>query len=100
LPKLRGFKSHADSITAVYTGDLQSIGKPTITPVELAESGYIDNPFARVKIIAKGELNKKVIVKAQFCSKGALKAIQSAGGKFERIERMKRPQKESKKSKE
>lgn len=96
IPKLRGFKSHKQPTAIVYTGDLQSISKSVVTPVELAEAGYIEDPYLSVKVIAKGELNKKYTVKTQFCSKGALGAIESAGGKFERIERMKRPVKKGK----
>jgi large subunit ribosomal protein L15 len=99
IPKLRGFKSHADKIATVYIGDIQAINKTAVGPDEMAEAGYIDNPYVRVKIIAKGELKKKVSVKAQFCSKGAQEAIKAAGGSFERIERMKRPKKEGENSK-
>lgn len=90
IPKLRGFKSHAERTVAVYTGDISSIGKPIVTPIELAEAKYIDNPYVKVKVIAKGSIDKKVTIKAQYCSKGAAKAIESAGGKFEKIERLKR----------
>ncbi len=93
IPKLRGFKSHREKTAVVYTGDIASLGKTTVTPVELAEAGYIDSPFVIVKIVAKGELSKKVIVKAQACSGGAATVIESAGGKFEKIERLKRSKK-------
>lgn len=100
LPKLRGFKSHSDKVTTVYTGDIQTIGKSVVTPVELAEAGYIENPFVRVKIIDKGKISKKITVKAQYCSEGAKKAIQSAGGKFEPVERLKRSKKDKQKPKD
>ena len=100
IPKLRGFKSHSEKTAVVYTGDIDSIGKSTITPRELADIGYIDNPFVKVKVIDKGELKKKVTIRVQYCSKGATQAIESAGGKFEKIERLKRTKKQTKDKKD
>jgi large subunit ribosomal protein L15 len=98
IPKLRGFRSPRQKASVVYTGDIDSVGKAVVTPQELADKGYIDNPFVKVKIIATGEIKKKVTIKAQSCSKGALEIIKVSGGKFEKIDQLKRPKKTSKNS--
>ena len=43
------------------------------------------------RVISKGELTKKVILKAQAVSASALAAIQKAGGSFEKVARLARP---------
>ena len=51
----------------------------------LFEEGYISTPFYKVKVISRGELNEKVILKVQAASKSAIEAIEKAGGKFEKV---------------
>ena len=50
----------------------------------LFEEGYIATPFHKVKVIARGELNEKVVLKVQAASKSVVEAIEKAGGKFEK----------------
>lgn len=96
LPKLRGFKSHRTPAAVVYTGQLEALGKAKVDSVVLAEAGLIDNPYQKVKLVVKGELKKKVNVQLQAASKSAVKALEKAGGGFQKSEQLKRPAKQSK----
>lgn len=91
IPKLRGFTSHRPKVYNVYTEQIESLGKAVVDTKVLAEEGLIENPFVSVKLIQKGELSKKVTVKLQGASKQAVKAVEKAGGKFEKTEQLKRP---------
>lgn len=55
----------------------------TITPERLIEDGLIKKIMNGLKILSKGEINKKIIVKAHKFSKEAINKIESAGGKAE-----------------
>jgi large subunit ribosomal protein L15 len=91
IPKLRGFTSHRPKAANVYTGQLDSIGKATIDTAVLAEVGLIENPYVKVKLVNKGDVKKKVTVKLQSASQGAIAALQTAGGSFEKVPQVKRP---------
>ena len=91
LPKLRGFTSKRAKAENVYTGQLDQFAGKTVDTVVLAEAGLISSPFVRVKLIAQGEVTKKVTVKLQGASAGAIEAIQKAGGSFEKIALVARP---------
>ena len=91
LPKMHGFRSFKAKAENVYTGQLDALAAKTIDSVALAEAGLISNPFVRVKLIAKGDVTKKVTVKLQAASESAVAAIQKAGGSFEKTERVARP---------
>ncbi len=91
LPKLPGFTSHRPKAEVVYTGQLEAFGGKTVDAAVLAEAGLISNAFVKVKIISKGELTKKVVVKAQAISAGALAEVQKAGGSFEQVAVSARP---------
>ncbi len=91
LPKLSGFRSLKARAEVVYTGQLEAFSGKTVDSALLAEAGLISNPFVRVKVITKGELTKKVVVKADAISASALEAVQKAGGSFEKTERLARP---------
>lgn len=56
-----------------------------VTPALLVESGIIKDEKAGIKVLAKGELTKKLSVKAAKCSKSAQAAIEAAGGSIEVI---------------
>lgn len=82
LPKLRGFRSIRPPVTTVYTGELEALKTTEIDNIKLAEAGLIEHPYLRVKVIDKGNLNKKMTLRLQMASTGALKKIEAAGGKF------------------
>jgi large subunit ribosomal protein L15 len=91
LPKLPGFKSHKTAPENIYTGQLEQFSGKTVDANVLAEAKLISNPFVKVKLISKGELTKKVIVKLPGASESAIAAVQSSGGSFEKTARLSRP---------
>lgn len=84
IPKLKGFKSLHSKATVVYTENLNSLSGDVDNFV-LAENALIENPYAKVKIISRGELTAKLNLSTQFASKTAISAIEKAGGKFTRV---------------
>mgnify|MGYP001121943826 CR=1 FL=1 len=56
-----------------------------VTPVVLKEAGIVKNEKAGIKVLADGELTKKLTVKAAKFSKSAQEAIEAAGGSIEVI---------------
>ncbi|WEG73393.1 50S ribosomal protein L15 [Vagococcus intermedius] len=56
-----------------------------VTPAMLVESGIIKDEKAGIKVLAKGELTKKLTVKAAKFSDSAKAAIEAAGGSIEVI---------------
>ena len=84
IPKLKGFKSLHAKATVVYTENLNSLSGDVDNFV-LAENALIENPYAKGKIISRGELTAKLNLSTQFASKTAISAIEKAGGKFTRV---------------
>lgn len=85
LPKLPGFTSKAVRAEVVYTGQLDQFGGKVADAEAFAKAGLISSPYAKVKVVTKGEVTKKVTVKAQGISASALEAVQKAGGSFEKV---------------
>lgn len=86
IPKHRGFKSLRVPAQVVYTSALEVFAGKTADMTSLFEAGLISSPFQAVKIILQGELKGKVTVKAPNASKGAVAAIEKAGGSFEKVD--------------
>ncbi|HEX7963278.1 MAG TPA: 50S ribosomal protein L15 [Candidatus Saccharimonadales bacterium] len=91
LPKLPGFRSIKVRAEVIYTGQLDAFGGKVADAEAFAKAGLISNPYVRVKIISKGDVTKKVSVKAQGISTSALEAVQKAGGTFEKVDALARP---------
>lgn len=84
IPKLKGFKSLHDKATVVYTDRLNDLsGK--VDNYTLADKGLIKTPYAKVKIITRGDLTAKIELETQFASKTAIDAIKKAGGSFKKV---------------
>lgn len=84
IPKLKGFKSLHDKAQNVYTDRLNDLsGK--VDNFTLADHGLIENPYAKVKVITRGELTAKIELETQFASKTAIDAIKKAGGSFKKV---------------
>ncbi len=84
IPKLKGFKSLHDKAQNVYTDRLNDLsGK--VDNFTLADRGLIENPYAKVKVITRGELTAKIELETQFASKTAIDAIKKAGGNFKKV---------------
>ena len=84
IPKLKGFKSLHAKAEVVYTDNLNTLSGDVDNFV-LAENALIKSPFNKVKVILRGEVTTKIILKTQFASKTAVAAIEKAGGKFEKV---------------
>jgi len=84
IPKLKGFKSLHDKAQVVYTDRLNELtGK--VDNFTLADKGLIKNPYAKVKVISRGELIAKIELETQFASKTAVTALKAAGGSFKKV---------------
>lgn len=98
LPKIGGFRSIRPKAELIYTGQLNEIGS-SIDNDSLAKAGLITSPYTKVKLVVKGELTKKVIVKLQSASQNAIKAVEKAGGTFTKMDQQKRAAKPAKTAK-
>lgn len=86
LPK-RGFHNKFSKQYAIVSLDnLNRFEDGTeVTPELLIQEGIIKKELDGVKILANGELNKKLTVRVQKVSKSAAEKIEAAGGKVEVI---------------
>ena len=88
LPK-RGFnnKKFRTEFATINLSDLSKFFKDgdTVTPELLKERGIIKNSLCGIKVLANGELDKKLTVKAHRFSSKAVTKIEDAGGKAEVI---------------
>lgn len=86
LPK-RGFNNiFAQKVAQINVGQLEIFDNgTTIDEEDFIQAGLIKRKYDKVKIIANGDLNKNLVVKANAFSKAAIEKIQSAGGKAEVI---------------
>ncbi|MFL6718382.1 MAG: 50S ribosomal protein L15 [Burkholderiaceae bacterium] len=80
LPK-RGFKSLATPYKAeVRLSDLEKLPVGDIDLLALKQAGVVAELARVVRVIASGELTKKVSLKGLIATKGAKAAIEAAGG--------------------
>ena len=86
LPK-RGFTCrNSKEIVAVNVSALECFENgEEVTIFTLIDKGIVKNPKDGVKILGNGELTKKLTVKANAFSAGAVAKIEAAGGKAEVI---------------
>jgi large subunit ribosomal protein L15 len=95
LPKLRGFRSPNLPAEIVTTKDLGTIKPKIVDAFTLTEAGLVSSPYVNIKVIVKGELAPAKTVKLPGASKGAIAAIEKAGGSFEPTPRVRHVKKES-----
>lgn len=88
LPKLPGFKSHHQKAINVYTGDLDQFSGKLVDADMLYNAGLLSDKHAKIKLIVKGDLTKKVTVKLPSASKAAIASIEAKGGTFEKVDRL------------
>ena len=93
VPKLKGFKSFHPKAEVVYTDRLNEL-KGKVDNFALAKAELISTPFAKVKVILRGEVKNKIDLETQFISKTAKKAIEKVGGSFKKVEIPKKPKAE------
>ena len=88
IPK-RGFnnKNFRVEYATINLNDLNKFFKDgeTVTPEILKERGMIKKSLAGIKVLANGNLEKKLTIKAQRFSSKAVTKIEEAGGKAEVI---------------
>jgi len=86
LPK-RGFRNPAAlTFLPVNVGDLDRFDDGAeVTMDELRRTGLAKGPADGVKILGRGELNKKLTVKARAFSASARAKIEAAGGACEEV---------------
>ena len=84
IPKSRGFKSFKPRAQTVPLDQLDAkvAAGQMVTPKWLAAAGLITNVAMPVKIVATGVITKSITLKGCVASKGALAAIEKAGGKI------------------
>ncbi len=81
VPKLKGFKNpFRVEYVVVNLGTLQSVDGDVVTPDSLRAAGLV-HKHGLVKVLAKGELSRKLDVSAHGFSRGAIAAIEAAGGR-------------------
>ena len=100
LPKLHGFRTRKPEMEEVFLDQLDAFAGKVVDNFVLAEAGLVPNPFVRVKLLVGGEVTKKVTVKLQGASAGAIEAIEKAGGTFEKVSQVARPATTKKEAKE
>src|ERR1700761_6795549 len=85
LPK-RGFTNifHKD-FAIVNVGALEKLEGDVFTPESLIEAGVVKKLGAGLKILANGEITRKITVTAHVFSKAALEKIEKAGGSTETL---------------
>jgi large subunit ribosomal protein L15 len=83
IPKLKGFKNpNRVEFAPVNVEILAKYFDDEVTPDALYRHG-LAHKGAKVKVLARGELDKKLVVKAHAFSKAAKQKIEAAGGTAE-----------------
>ncbi|KLR60631.1 LSU ribosomal protein L15P [Actinobacteria bacterium IMCC26207] len=84
-PKLRGFNNpFRVEYQAINLDTIQESGLDEISPETLFAQGLVSKG-ALVKVLGRGELNRKVTIKVHGYSASAEAAVTSAGGTIEKI---------------
>ena len=100
LPKLPGFRSYRIPAQTVYTGDLDQLPAGTVTADFLAAQGLVEDPYRPVKLIVKGSVSESRQVELQGASQSAVAQLESAGGSFKAVARLRRPKVRTPKTKQ
>jgi len=83
LPKY-GFTSRISKVsTQIRLSELNLIDGDIVDIGALRTAGLINNNISRAKIFLSGQLNKALTLKGIGATKGAIAAIEAAGGKIE-----------------
>jgi large subunit ribosomal protein L15 len=83
IPKLKGFKNpNRVEFAPVNVEILAKYFDDDVTPEALYKHG-LAHKGAKIKVLARGELDKKLTVKAHAFSKAAKEKIEAAGGTAE-----------------
>jgi len=83
LPKF-GFTSRVSMVTDQVTlAEIAKVEGDVVSLESLKEAGLVKKEMQNVKVMKSGEISRAVTVKGLKVTKGALEAIQAAGGKVE-----------------
>lgn len=83
LPK-RGFRSMTNKHTAeIRLNELSKVDGDVVDLKSLQSAGVIELHITRAKVILSGEIDRAVTVRGLTATKGALAAIEQAGGRVE-----------------
>lgn len=85
-PKAKGFKSARTPAQVVYLDTLNTFEGAIADNHSLFEQNYVATPFHSIKVIARGELTKKVSLRVQGASKSVQAALTAKGGSFEKVD--------------
>lgn len=87
LPKKRGFTALSrTSYQVVNVGDLERLTAATAGPEQLVAAGLVKHADRRIKLLANGQLSKKITLKVHAASATAKAAVEAAGGSIEILE--------------
>jgi large subunit ribosomal protein L15 len=87
VPKLKGFTPLTRKVYgAVNLAELARIETPTIGPDELRAAGLVRKRDRLIKILAQGEIERPLTVRAHAFSAAAKAKIEAAGGTVQVIE--------------
>ncbi len=95
LPKLRGFTPFWKKPITITTDKAEALGG-VIDNFTLFNAGLLEDPYVKVRLVVRGEVTKKLQVKLQAASAGAIEKVQKAGGSFEKTPKPARVAKTSK----
>lgn len=81
VPKFKGMKPRFEAAQVVTLSQLEKVATAgdVVTPAYLVEKGLIEQPKARIKVLSRGTLSKKITVSVPV-SATAKAAIEAAGG--------------------
>jgi large subunit ribosomal protein L15 len=83
IPKLKGFKNpFRVEYNVINLDTLESFEGDVVSPETLRSKGLV-HKHGLVKVLGRGELNRKLQVSAHAFSRAATAAIESAGGRIE-----------------
>jgi len=88
IPKLRGFTQFREQPVTLTTGRLNEF-TGLVDNFTLYEARILKRVDQRARVVVRGELKSKVQDNLQGASAGAIDAITTAGGTFEKTERPK-----------
>ncbi|MFH1381902.1 MAG: 50S ribosomal protein L15 [Chloroflexota bacterium] len=87
LPKKRGFSNvFRTQYSLINVGKLSTFEAGSeVTPEKLVAAGLVDSSKYPVKVLADGDINRPLVVKAHKFSSAAKAKIEAAGGKAEEV---------------
>ncbi len=88
IPKLRGFTPFWAKPKTITTGQLNDFSG-VVDNFTLYEAKVLNSPSEIARVVVRGELKSKVVVRFQGASPNAIEVINKAGGSFEKVDRVK-----------